>query len=73
MPTKPSTEISVEVRRISERAYLVDNGLEDGDGYELLVWIPKSQVLNRDELNIVEYDTYEFVLPDWFIEKTGLM
>lgn len=73
MPTILSTEINVEIRRISERAFLVDNGLENADGSELLVWIPKSQVLNLDELTIVEYDSYDFVLPDWFIEKTGLM
>ena len=73
MPIKPTSEISVEVRRIRDLSVLVDNGLENADGSELLIWIPKSEIQNLDDLVLMEGGGYDFILPDWLIENENLM
>jgi hypothetical protein len=73
MPIKPTSEITVEVRRISPDAIQVDNGLENADGSERLVWLPKSEIQNLDELAFETGDTIEVILPDWLVENENLM
>jgi hypothetical protein len=75
MPIKPTSEISVEVRLIRERAILVDNGLENADGSEKLIWIPKSEIQNWDALAswVSVNQTVDVILPDWLIENENLM
>lgn len=73
MPLKPTSEITVEVRRIKANAIQVDNGLENADGSERLIWLPKSEIQNLDEIAFATGDTIEVVLPDWLIENENLM
>ena len=51
MVLKPTSEITVEVREIRDVSILVDNGLENGDGSERLIFIPKSEIQNWDDLD----------------------
>ncbi len=50
------------------KAVLVNNGEED-------MWIPKSQVLDKD----LDWDAYEkgdeieFIIPEWLAEEKGLI
>lgn len=73
MSVKPTSEITVEVRRIEPNAILVDNGLENADGTERLVWLPKSEIHNLDELAFETGDTIDVILPDWLVENENLM
>ena len=73
MSLKPTSEITVEVRRVEPKAILVDNCLENADGSERLVWLPKSEILNFYELSFETGDTIDVILPDWLIENENLM
>lgn len=75
MPLKPTDTVTVDFKRQTSAAILVDNGLEHTDGTPMYTWLPKSEILNWDELASVtqEGDTIDLVLPVWLIENENLL
>jgi hypothetical protein len=60
--SKENYEITVEVKRETDKAILVDDG-------DVEVWLPKSQIVERTDLK----DGFaELVIPEWLAEEKEL-
>lgn len=57
-------EVACEVRRETEKAYLVFDGSEDANGKPIEQWVPKSQC---------EWDGKTMQMPEWLAKDKGLI
>lgn len=61
-------EVNVTLKKITEKAYLVQTVSEEGKKVE--EWIPKSQVAETECL--AEGDTGKMSVADWLVKKRGI-
>lgn len=65
MPNDP-VEVHCEIKRSTEKAYLVDHGGDEE------VWLPKSQVSHR-ESDERGSNLRVFVIPEWLAIEKGMI
>ena len=66
MPDQLFVEVEAEIKRQTEKAYLVDHGGDEE------VWLPKSQVSHRAP-DSDKSSLRVFVVPEWLAIEKGLV